>query len=582
MLSSSFEHFVDRNEERLYAIALVAVASARFLNLGFLDLQAWDEALYAIRSVGILQFGGIFDQTSFSVGGLYSALHPPLYVWLSSVSFLIFGVTEFAIRFFSALFGGLTLMIIYKMGKELHSPKAGFIAAMLFGLNPFVSFFARQGQFDTTLVFFLSLSTLYLLRYEARGGLHHAALGGVAIGAALMTKLFVGFGIPLTYFFWKAATHEDKDPFWKPLLVSVGMAILVSAPWYVYMTIVRGNGNPLFFLDASAVIQRSVAGVEGNVKPLEVFYYVNQLFVLFPLGIIWFIVGMYRIFQKREKAWLLLALWFVVYFVVFTLMRTKLAVYLLPMLVPASLIAAYALVAVVNGLLSKKLSAVCLGATGIAFVWASRQTWRSETKSLFTQLLRMHLPTQGELVAYLPFLIIVSCIVFIAFALYRREDFSRLNVFTPSIVLLPAFVACFYTILAVDQFEYRDGAHDLAEFIAERQPTTLVVVGFDRNPQLTFYLDGADIGWRDDIEVTRLKPPTDRSQLRGWLSQQMRDLATDVLVVVEKDKFIRYEWVTTEELLPPEFSVVFESRRYAVFQRTPSAELAQIATQPTR
>ncbi len=562
--------------ERIYAAVLFAVASARLLNLGFLDLQAWDEALYAVRSVGILQFGGILDQTSFSIGGLYSSLHPPLYVWLTSVSFLIFGVTEFAVRFFSAVFGGLTLMVIYKMGKELSSPKVGFIAAMLFGLNPFVSFYSRQGQFDTTLVFFLSLSVLYLLRYESRGGLHYAVLGGLAIGAALMTKLFVGFGIPLTYFFWKAATHEGKDPLWKPLLVSLGVALLVSAPWYIYMTIVRGYGNPLFLLDASAVIQRSVAGVEGNVKPLEVFYYVNQLFVLFPLGVIWFAVGMYRVFKNRDRAWLLLAVWFTVFFVVFTLMRTKLAVYLLPMLVPASLIAAYSLVAVVKGLFSKKLAAICLGATGIAFVWASRQTWRNETKSFLSELFQLHVPSQAEFVAYLPFLVIVCCVLLIAYALRRREDFTRLNLFMPSIVLLPAFVSCFYTIAAVDQFEYRDGAHDLAEFIAEHQPATLVVAGFDRNPQLTFYLDGADIGWRDDIEVRRLKPPTERSELRAWLSQQTRDLPADALVVVEKDKLIRYEWVTAEELIPPDYSLVFESRRYSVFQRTPSAELAHL------
>lgn len=571
MLDPSSKRF-----ERIYVLALFAVASARFLNLGFLDLQAWDEALYAVRSVGILQFGGILDQTTFSIGGLYSSLHPPLYVWLTSVSFLVFGVTEFAVRFFSAVFGGLTLMVIYKMGKELHSSKVGFIAAMLFGLNPFVSFYARQGQFDAALAFFLSLSILYLLRYEARGGLHYALLGGLAIGAALMTKLFVGFGIPLAYFFWKAATHEGKEPLWKPLVVTLGMALLVAAPWHIYMTSTRGFGNPLFLLDASAVVERSVAGVEGNIKPLEVFYYVNQLFVLFPLGVIWFTVGIYRIFRNRDRAWLLLAIWFTVFFVVFTLMRTKLAVYLLPMLVPASLIAAYSLVAVGDGLFSKRLTAICLAISGIAFTWASNQSWRTITKSLAAELLHAHLPSQAEIMSYLPFLVIFCSVLFIVYALYRREDFARLSPFMPSIIILPAFITCFYTVAAVDQFEYRDGAHDLVEFIAEHQPTTLLVAGFDRNPQLTFYLDGADIGWRDDIEVRRLKPPAERSQLRGWFSQQTRDLPGDALVVAEKDKFIRYEWVTAEEIIPHDFSLVFDSRRYAVFQRTPSTELAHL------
>ena len=98
--------FFREHTERTYAIALAAVALMRFVNLGFLDLQAWDEALYAVRAETIAQFGAILDQTPFSIGGLYSSLHPPLYVWLTSVSFLLFGVTEFAARFFSAIFGG--------------------------------------------------------------------------------------------------------------------------------------------------------------------------------------------------------------------------------------------------------------------------------------------------------------------------------------------------------------------------------------------------------------------------------------------------------------------------------------------
>lgn len=91
-----FESPSAKQTERLYVFALLAVGLLRFLNLGFEDLQAWDEALYAVRAEGILRFGGFLDQTQFSIGGLYSSLHPPLYVWLTSVSFFLFGVTEFA------------------------------------------------------------------------------------------------------------------------------------------------------------------------------------------------------------------------------------------------------------------------------------------------------------------------------------------------------------------------------------------------------------------------------------------------------------------------------------------------------
>jgi 4-amino-4-deoxy-L-arabinose transferase-like glycosyltransferase len=147
------ERFTDIQKERFAIGILAAVGLMRFLNLGFLDLQAWDEALYAVRAEGILRFGGWLDQTPFAVDGLYSSLHPPLFIWLTTLSFVLFGVTEFSARFFSAIFGGLTLIVIYRIGKRLADAQVGFFAALLFGLNPFVTFLARQGQFDATLVF---------------------------------------------------------------------------------------------------------------------------------------------------------------------------------------------------------------------------------------------------------------------------------------------------------------------------------------------------------------------------------------------------------------------------------------------
>lgn len=573
-----FELQSSKQKERIYVAALLAVGLLRFLNLGFLDLQAWDEALYAIRAEGILRFGGFLDQTPFAIGGLYSSLHPPLCVWLMSLSFLFLGVTEFAARFCSALFGGLTLLVIYRLGKEIQSPKVGFIAAMLFGLNPFVTFFARQGQFDTLLVFFLSISILFYMKLEVEGQVRFAIFAGLAVGAALMTKLFVGLGIPLTFFLWKAATAGDgRKTLWRSFALSLATAILVAAPWHIYMTAVRGHGNPLFFLDASALLDRSVYGVEGNVKPLEVVYFVNQLFVLFPLGVIWFGYGFYRAFKVKDRSWLLLALWFAVFFIVFSLMRTKLSVYMLPMLVPASLIGAKVISEFHSGAYSSRLATVFIGGMGLSFLWASNQMWRNMTKSILSEFLHGRFPNAFALTSLLPFIILLCCLLFLAYFLYRQETFYQLRAALPTLVLLPSFVLCFYNVIGYDQYHYKDGARELAELVADRQPSTIVVAGFDRNPQLTFYLEGADIGWRDDIDIRRVKPPSERTRFRAWLSEQAGSLPGDALVVAEKDKFIRYEWVTAEEINPPDFSLVFESRRYAAFQRIPSTQLALLS-----
>ncbi|HTY35547.1 MAG TPA: glycosyltransferase family 39 protein [Bacteroidota bacterium] len=566
--------------EGAYLTVLCAVGAMRLINLGFLDLQAWDEALYAVRARGILLFGGIFDQTSFAIGGLYSSLHPPLYVWLTSISFLIFGVSEFAARFFSAFLGAGTILLIYRIGRDLDSPKVGFVAAMLFGLNPFVSFFARQGQFDSALVFFLTLAAYYYLRTHESRALQYAFYAGAAVGAALMTKLFVGCGIVLAYFVWKAYASEDENKRkWTSLLVSLAAAAAVALPWHVYMTIIHGHGRPLFFLEASAVLERSISGVEGNVKPLEVFYYINQLLVLFPLGIAWFVMDLRKAFGERKSGWLFLALWFLIFFVVFSLMRTKLSVYILPMLVPASLIAARSMVNYSKGQYSDKLAAVLLGATSILILWSASQDWRNLVKSIPTALLSGRFPSGSSVIQILPLFVVAACVLYLLRVLYRRGALNVVRGLTIPILLLLSFLLTFYSIVGRDQFLYDDGGCALAQFIAQRGPSTILVAGFDRNPQLTYYLDGADIGWRDDIEMTRVVPPTARSEFRSWLSQESSVLPADALVIVEKDKFIRYEWVTAEEINPVDYALVFNSRRYAVFQRVQIDQLALSSSQ---
>jgi uncharacterized membrane protein len=572
-----FEQPDSKNRERIQLALLLIVGLMRFVNLGFLDLQAWDEALYAVRAEGILRFGGFLDQTPFSIGGLYSSLHPPLYVWLTSLSFALFGVTEFAARFVSALFGVFTIFVVYQLGKELKDSSVGFVAALLFGLNPFVTFLARQGQFDTTMVFFLSLAVLSYLKMDIEGKSAHALVAGLAVGGALMTKLFVGFGIPLAIALWYVGHPERRASAWKLLALSAASMAVVALPWHIYMTAVRGFGNPLFFLDASAVLERSLYGVEGNVKSLEWFYFANQLLVLFPLGLFWFALGLFEIFKSRDRQWMLPALWFVVFFLVFSLMRTKLSVYVLPMLVPVALIGARTVIDSSRNGSSARLTALLLGGTGLAYLWSSNQSWRNGSKALLSDVLRVQSPGTSTLLSIVPFAVLSLLVITLCYLLYRYDLIKRIRSVLPILLVIPSFLVSFYNVIGYDLHQYKDGAAELAALIDRKQPAGIVIVGFDRNPQLTFYLEGADIGWRNDIEVRRISPPAHRSQLRTWLSEQVGEFPSETLVIVEKDKIERYEWVTAEEATPVDYILVFDSRRYAVYQRPTTSQLAMFS-----
>jgi hypothetical protein len=244
------------------------------------------------------------------------------------------------------------------------------------------------------------------------------------------------------------------------------------------------------------------------------------------------------------------------------------------MLVPASLLAAREILRFATGSYSSKLTALFLGGTGVSLLWASNQEWRNIAKSIPSSLFAARLPDSVTFVQFLPFIVFLCSALFLTFTLYRSGKISLIRSSLPALLLLPSFLMTFYNIVGYDQYQFNDGADGLARFVAERQPSAIFVAGFDRNPQLTFYLDGADIGWRDDIEIRRITPPKFRSEFRSWLSEQVSILPCDALVVVEKDKFVRYEWVTAEEVAPLDYSLVYESRRYAVFQRIQAAHLA--------
>jgi hypothetical protein len=136
-----------------------------------------------------------------------------------------------------------------------------------------------------------------------------------------------------------------------------------------------------------------------------------------------------------------------------------------------------------------------------------------------------------------------------------------------------------YQIFVVDVNQWNDGGKALAEFVRMGGYDRIVVAGYERNPQLTFYLRGIDIGWTAEMQFRRIIPPKDRQQFRSWLFEETSIEPPTTLLVLEKDKLIRYQTVDPLEIVPPDYELVFESRRYACFRRTGSTT-GRIASNP--
>ncbi|MEX2115509.1 MAG: glycosyltransferase family 39 protein [Bacteroidota bacterium] len=564
----------------LYLLAFVGLF--RFYNLGFLDLQAWDEALYTVRAQAIIRFGEWIDQSALAIDGLYSSLHPPLYVWLTAFMFQLFGEEEWSARFISALAGAATLPIIALLGKRLANPETGLVAALFFGLNPFVTFFARQGQLDSLLVFLLTLSVYYFVKALEEEGPKAPLLAGLTLGLALMTKLFVAFVIPAAVFlFVIRGTNRPGKIVIVRLVTALAVAATISIPWHAFMALTYADGNPLFFFVQSSLMEEALYGIEGHVQPLGILYYINQIIVLLPAAAFLFFSGVREFHTSRDSTAGLLWSLFILLFLISSLMKTKLAVYTLPMLVPISLLAATVLWNHVVKPFQRKSWFLLMAGTSFFLIWSFSQECRTAVKDVLRSLLSFQMAEMESML--LTGLLTGSGIMAIAFTYWMisRPWFPEMR---RHIVIILLALPGGFTVINVavnDSTRYKDGANEVASFVEARGFRRIVVAGSGRNSQLTYYLDGADIDWRNDISVRRIIPPSSHTAYTAWLTDELVGEPSTTLLLIEKDRFIRHQTIDPQHFVPIDYELVLDTRRYSAYLRPPADLLASLIQEPS-
>ncbi|KKR49467.1 MAG: hypothetical protein UT84_C0026G0007 [Candidatus Curtissbacteria bacterium GW2011_GWA1_40_16] len=183
-----------------YTLILIVILAfvLRTYNLGANPPSLyWDEASLGYNAYSILktahdEHGKFLPITNF---GAYGDYKPPLYIYAAVPSVAIFGLTEFAIRFPSALFGVLTILLTYFLAKKLfEDEKIAYIAAFFLAISPWHLQFSR-GAFEANLGLFLSVLGIYSFVKFANEKPKYIFLSAASFLAAMYTftgqRLFV-------------------------------------------------------------------------------------------------------------------------------------------------------------------------------------------------------------------------------------------------------------------------------------------------------------------------------------------------------------------------------------------------------
>jgi 4-amino-4-deoxy-L-arabinose transferase-like glycosyltransferase len=281
---------------------------------------------------------------------------PPLVYWAEAASIHVFGVNEFAVRLPAAMFSIGQVVVTAALADVMFGAMAGFFAALALALSPLFFGFARFATLDPALAFFLTaaLGAFYLAarvdsfsRLPARRWMLISAvmlaLGTLAKGPI---ALLLGGAIALS---WLATERRIRQIAQMPLAWCGIIYATIVVPWFVSMELRNPGFLNFFFIHEH--LERFVSSSEHGWGP--------WFFIPIVIGGMWpwiFFVPLgwsaMRAGDSPENApqrsgqpasARFLAIWFAVVFVFFSIPRSKLGSYILPVLPPLAIFAGYGL-----------------------------------------------------------------------------------------------------------------------------------------------------------------------------------------------------------------------------------------------
>lgn len=335
-------------------LIVVLAGLMRFYQLGIIPVSlTWDEVAwgynaYALSIDGKDEFGKFLPYDYFVSFGDYK---PPMYAYLAVLPIMIFGLTEFAVRFPSALFGTATILITYFLVKELFWYRAKYIAllaALLLAVSPWHIMLSRAA-FEANISTFFIVTGVWLFLLAVRKYPYLLIISTVFFIASMYTFNSARIVAPLLFlclaigFFKKLWEHKRSSIMAAVagllLLLPVATFLVSSEAKLRYAEVnifadtdIVATANQEIENDQNAwwskiIHNRRIAYsrefvthyldhfnpsflfIRGDENPKFSTHDVGQMYLWdFPF----LIIGVLFLFRKREKYWWILPLWLLI------------------------------------------------------------------------------------------------------------------------------------------------------------------------------------------------------------------------------------------------------------------------------
>lgn len=288
-----------------YLFVIVIALMPLFYDLGKAPISMWDEARYATNALHFYEHpSDLLVVKHNSLPDLYNT-KPPFVIWLQSASMSVFGISEWSIRFPSAIFGLFTCLLLFHFCLQLFKSKyIGFMSVLLLlGCSGYVSkHVTRTGDLDAVLSFFLFLSFYSVYKLVSN---EHNENVPYRYFIYLFLSLFLGFmskgiaGFFFTPVIIALAVLSNLPLRNKIIVLSIiFISVVFSFSYYLIREkLAVGYLQQVLDTEIMRITQSKMSWQEHGFD----FYFKLLFFQQFKAGVILFLIGfVFVVFRKRN------------------------------------------------------------------------------------------------------------------------------------------------------------------------------------------------------------------------------------------------------------------------------------------
>lgn len=329
------------------ALAGVVIVICFFLRLDAFGVIGPDEPRYASIARAMAETG---DWVTPRLDGQPWFEKPVLYYWSAAVAFRLFGVNDFSVRLPSAVFATLAVLVLAWLAKRIYGDETAWAVLLIFPTSVGVFAFARAGTADLPFSASLALSMVaaYCAVWEEKQSAQRTwqILFGAALGLATLAKgpaaIVLAGGSVLVWALiagrWNQALRLAHP------LAMIAFCV-VALPWYALCAMRNPEFLSIFLLSHN--VERFLTPVFQHAQP-PWFFGPILLLGLLPwsallAGTLRDAMALWREKKLREAPGLFFACWVIFPLVFFSLSRSKLPGYILPVFAPLVLLLARSL-----------------------------------------------------------------------------------------------------------------------------------------------------------------------------------------------------------------------------------------------